>query len=124
MFPEAIDRFLRLGRTAGGGNNDEMRGKGAGGEVLVDQALADAEADSAGAVNVSTNQGGKQPGRQLTECFSERRTYLLPPVTNTNKVSWAGTASQGAGAMVGETREQTAERGQRREDGSRRSTNY
>lgn len=41
------DRLQGLGLGAGGGDEDEVRFQGARGEELVDEALADAEADAA-----------------------------------------------------------------------------
>ena len=56
VFPEAVDGFLRLLGAPGGGNHNEVRREGSGGEVLVNQALADAKANSAAALDVRTEQ--------------------------------------------------------------------
>ena len=105
MFPETVDCVLRLSGTAGCGDDDEMRGKRSGGEVLVNQALTNAKANTTTVMYVRPKQAKRRassvpaPAATLLG-LSWARTYLLPPVTRTNMVSLAGTPSQGAGAMV------------------------
>jgi hypothetical protein len=54
VFSETVDGFLRLLGAPGGRNYNEVRREGSRGEVLVYQALADAEANSATVLDVRT----------------------------------------------------------------------
>jgi hypothetical protein len=80
----------RLAGVAGGGDEDQVRGQGAGGEELVDEALADAQSDAAASVWSEYLCILKRVGTGW---------YLFAPVTRAKKVSLAGTWAQGAAAI-------------------------